>query len=195
MTTLTYDITCRKCNTTDGSKHFLNFTNVIESEWLKKTEFEVGQVIEKHRRESNLICPFCGSKNEEISNISLGLDYPFYDFNRLAKRCQSRGEFIFIIEMNKKGSQIQTSNFGSNILPGLFKEKGREIIITYLNNLDSNIFLDLDEGYFFISITGKIVDIKNNKIVSRIERLETDGILITDIQNSTNDLFDALGFS
>jgi hypothetical protein len=183
---------CRNCLQSDGIRHIYSIMDGDYNEFIEKTEFEVMTLLEHWRKEDGKSCEFCGSSNVEVHEVSVS-NYPLYDFERFVERCKSGIEFLFMINIDKRGSEINMSPGGSSKFhPVFFNDAIRKVVDT-INNRPDNNFQTQAKGNFFICLTGGF-DYISDKSFVRLERFRNSGLTRNELLNAIKPLTQQLGF-
>ena len=115
MVFISYNIGCRNCLKSDGVQHSYSIIDGNQAEYQSKTEFEIVEMVEKMRKEDNHSCQFCGSSNVEILETKIN-NLSSYDYNKLTQRCLTRGEYMLMINIDKREGQLNMKPGGSEQL-------------------------------------------------------------------------------
>jgi hypothetical protein len=178
---VSYTFACRNCLKTDGIRHMYGITGVNDSNvYFKKTEYEIMLMIEKWREQDNKACEFCGSNNVEVREVEIDSE-SLYNYDRLVKRCQHDAESMFMINIDKRDSEISLREGGSSSIPYDFLKESINTIEEIINTRPYD-FVPQIKGNFLICLTGGF-DFINNKTVIRIERYRSIGLTREEILN------------
>lgn len=85
MVNIDYFLGCRNCLKGDPSRHSYVIYDVSEEEYLGKTEYELIEVVEDFRTSKDLNCPFCNSRNVEVTEIRVD-GCILYDYEKIVNR-------------------------------------------------------------------------------------------------------------
>ena len=168
-----FDKICRTCLHSYGvkSSYLVNNTD----SYLKMTEHECAEVLEKALKNGNVKCDFCGSSNMECSKIEIN-DYILYNYNRIKENCKTNNYELLELGIIKYYGKFQI-NIGCNENQSelFLKECIKQIIHTIIELPDERWLSDKNIGNFQICITGNI-DKTNGKVNSQIQRLSCTGL-------------------
>ncbi len=181
---------CRSCLKSDGIRHIYTLIEGDANKYLAKTEFEVMTFLEKWRIDDDLRCEFCGSSNVEVLEIEVN-DYLLYDYDRLIQRCERKGEDMFMVNIDKRDSEISFRTGGSRyIQPDILREAIHRIINT-LYDLPEETFLERNKGNFFICLTGGY-SLSLDKAYVQVETFRSAGLTREDIIDAIKPLIQHL---
>lgn len=187
MSIISYEVGCRNCLNSDGIRH--SYINDFELQQYKdKTEYEVMIEIERFRLDVGLKCQFCGSKNMEVNDIEVG--GPLYDFNKLVSRSKITDEYMLLINIDKRGSELITERGGSRVLDDEFfafaLDKARNLVCS----LSNEKFTPHSKGNLLICLTG-VYDNHEANFNIQIERFRICGLTKAEILNSFKEIFES----
>ena len=192
MVNLEYNLGCRNCLNGDNSRTVFVLMDEDEGEYKKQTEYQVMKKIESLRANASRTCPNCGSSNVEVLEIGVN-DYSLYNFNRLVQECkeknmsESNDENIFMLNMDKRNSQIKLNVGGTQQVHNDFLKKCLMTILDTINQRPADNFKSHQNGNFFICITGGFNFDKEEQIV-KVERFRNVGLNINEIINQIESL-------
>lgn len=165
---------CRNCQQSDGANHVYLLNGGNKQEYQVKTEFEVMTLIENWRIRDNKTCQFCGSSNVEVYEVEVE-DYPLYNFNRLVEKSKSQGEFLFLLNFDKTGSEISMRPGGSRNFHSKFLNLAIQMVIETIKNRPEDNFIPQKNGNSFIGISGGF-DFFDEKPFAKLERFRSSGL-------------------
>lgn len=146
-----YSKGCRSCEASMGN----NVYSLIEGNELKymsMTEFQVMNTIERWHYEDKKKCTYCNSSYVELFDINVNGN-ELFNLKKIAATSRLKKQYVFIIEVNKSGTQVNISKDGHAYIPDSdLKLAFREIHNT-LDNRDSHSFCEHNEGHFYICLT------------------------------------------
>ena len=180
MITFSYLLGCRNCLNGSDHRHLYVLLNGNEREYQRLTEYDAMNKVENWRQEKNLTCDVCNSTNVEIMDIEVN-DYPLYDFNRIARRCElsnkseSKDENMFMLNIDKRNLRLVHDTGGSPSFHKDFLQKClSEMIDTVKNRPDTN-FRVHQNGNFFMCFTGGF-DFNQGKQIVKLEKFRNAGL-------------------
>jgi hypothetical protein len=184
---------CRNCLQSDGTSHLYSFMDGNSDEYQEKTEYEVMTLLERWRAEDDKRCEFCGSSNVEVHEVEVN-NYPLYDFDRLAERCKSEGDYLFMINIDKRGSDITMRPGGNKEFhPDFLKDVILKIIDT-INSRPNDNFVAQIKGNFFVCVSGGF-DFFSNKSFVRLERFGISGLTKSELLSAIKSFAKQVGIS
>jgi hypothetical protein len=184
---------CRNCLQSDGIRHMYSLMDGDSDEYQEKTEFEVMTLLERWRAEDDKRCEFCGSSNVEVHEVEVS-NYPLYDFDRLVERCKSEGEYLFMLNIDKRGSDISLRPGGSTKFhPDFLKDAILKIIDT-INDRPNDNFVAQIKGNFFICVSGGF-DFFSDKSFVRLERFRNSGLTRSELLSAIKPFATQVGIS
>lgn len=189
--TITYLVGCRNCLNGDSVRHQYLITDENDDEFRKKTEFEAISLIEIWRKEDKRNCVFCTSSNVEISDVAVN-DYKLYDFDRLVMQCKITGEYMLIVNVNKRNSQISMQKGGSPELDQEFLKLAVSEIVNLIESKPEEQFKSHEKGNFHICITGGTIFRRLGPKI-RIETVSLVGIAKDEILKAIKPLMNEVG--
>lgn len=181
MVTITYEIGCRTCNNTDGTKHMYQIQDGDVKKYLLKPEYETVQLIEKWREEDGHKCQYCGSKSVEVSDIEIN-NQQVYDFNTLSTLCQMKGVEMFMISIDKDNYGLELNHGGSNNPDKKFVNKCIKKTLNLIKKEPEQNYKSHNIGSFFICFTGDIFQGTNKNII--IQKFRHSGISKNDLTST-----------
>jgi hypothetical protein len=183
---------CRDCLQSDGVRHTYSLMDGDYDEYIEKTEFEVMTLLEHWRKEDEKSCEFCDSSNVEVHEVAVS-NYKLYDFERLVERCKSDNEFLFMLNIDKRGSEITMAPGGSSKFHPVFLNEAINKVIDTINDRPDHNFNSQVKGNFFICVTGGF-DFFSEQSLVRLERFRNSGLTRNELLNAIKPLTQQLGF-
>jgi hypothetical protein len=120
-------------------------------------------------------------------------NHKLYEFEKLVERCKLNNEFLFMLNIDKRGSEITLSPGGSSNFHPVFLNDAINKVIYTINDRPDHNFLSQSKGNFFICVSGGI-DIFSEQSFVRLERFRNSGLTRNELLNAIKPLTQQLGF-
>ena len=192
MVFISYNIGCRNCLKSDGVQHSYSIIDGNQAEYQSKTEFEIVEMVEKMRKEDNHSCQFCGSSNVEILETKIN-NLSSYDYNKLTQRCLTRGEYMLMINIDKREGQLNMKPGGSEQLDRDFLCPAIDSIIDTVKSRPDDHFISRPNGNFLICVIGG--NHLSDGVAIWTERFRSSGLTKEEILSVIFPIAEQLGMS
>ncbi len=183
---------CQDCLQSYGVRQTYSLMAGDHNEYIEKTDFELLTLLEHWRNEDEKICLFCGSSNVEIHKDKMSNCKPC-DFERLDERYKTDNEFIFMLNIDKRGEEITMSTGGSSKFHPVFLNDAINKVIVSIKDRPDHHFHSQDKGRFFICVSGRF-DLFSDQSFVRLERFRNSGLTRNELLNAIKPLTQQLGF-
>ncbi|MFA5782288.1 MAG: hypothetical protein WC868_08465, partial [Bacteroidales bacterium] len=193
MISISFNIGCRNCLKSDGIQRFYSLITEDKKKYQCKTEFEIMLIIEKWRAKDNKVCDFCGSTSVEVLDVKVD-NFPLYDYDRIINRVIADYQFMLLINIDKRGSQIDLKLGGSQKFESNFLKAALLEIINTVWQRPGDNFIPQVKGNFFMAVSGSF-DFLDDTNHAKIERYNNAGITQNEILQAIKPFAEQTGIS
>ncbi len=177
MVSIHYSKGCRNC-LEQGNPQF-KIIQGHEYDWNFLTEYDAICMMERMPTLFSNDCKNCLSTNVEFLEIEVN-GKKLYDFDKIDLRSRMHKESILQLKVSKSHSEIKFESSNSQNSNEKFIQASLHELISVLNSKSQSSFNHSDRGTFFICVTGGY-DFDDEKMITRIERLQLVGIRLPEI--------------
>jgi len=148
-----YNLGCNSCMNGDGTRHSMMVTDGNLQTFLEATDYQVTSEVMKWRLEDDYTCQFCGSRYVEVQDAEVS-GKKLYDYDLLVNECKAKGNWIYMINIQKKNGQVDISIGGKRSIESEIIESCIARIRHEIRKRRSGFYQSHDRGHFFICFTG-----------------------------------------
>ncbi|MCB9192129.1 MAG: hypothetical protein H6602_10730 [Flavobacteriales bacterium] len=137
----------------ESSPHTMMIYEGLEEEYLSKTDYEVGLQVMHWRLKDGHRCVFCNSPFVEVQEVEVN-GHKLYDYDLLVDECKATGNWIFMINLQKKNGHVDVSVGGKSPIDEEIVEACIARIRHEMRKRKPGFYHKHDRGHFFICFTG-----------------------------------------
>lgn len=173
MYIITYYQACRECLQAEDIRYSFSIWDGEPEEIHSKTEFFVVKLLEKWKAEDGNLCVFCGSPNLEYVDVEVA-GKKLYEFERISARCGIGGDYLFMVNIDKRDGQSRLKTGGSQYVTTSFVKQVLAKLDNLLDERPKDVFASKEKGNLFACLTGKRQG--EDYVEFQVERFRNTGI-------------------